>query len=243
MENLIKYIKQGKGYGLVFILASSIIATTMIMIKAKPIFNEMSPKLTLIAEDFLPITVKNKQIIEPLDTYKRIDVNLGNTNSDKDVFPIVLDTKTTTSDLSKEKLGLFIMKNVTYVISPNDIKKIYYEDGIFDIEKFKQLLQKSIVFFSILSSIILILLHFIQGILIALTSSLLGLAYVKHIKLSNMKDFSQLMRLCSMNVALLIMLNISLKTFFTFSIGFIHILLLTAIFEVVFLNYEKNKEI
>ena len=243
MENLIKYIKQGKGYGLIFLLASSIIVTTIIMAKAKPVLKDMEPKLTLIAEDFLPLTIQNKQITEPVDTYKRVDINLGNSNSNKDIFPVVLDTKTTSKELPKEKIGLFIMKDVAYVISFNDIKKIYYKDGIFDIEKFKQILQKSFIIFSIISSIAIILLHFIQNAIIALLASLIGLSYLKRTQTTHSPNFSYLMRFCSLIIAFVGILSIYMKIFFTINVGFIHILLLTIIAEIIFLNKEKNKEI
>jgi hypothetical protein len=73
MKKIVTYIKQGKGTGLLFLLAGAVIMTLFFIIPAKEMVKDIEPKIMLVAKDFLPITIENKKITTPTDTYKKLD--------------------------------------------------------------------------------------------------------------------------------------------------------------------------
>lgn len=58
MEKIKLYIRRGKGIGLLFLLASAVLATMFLMISLKSAYTEIKPEVVLVANEFLPITVK-----------------------------------------------------------------------------------------------------------------------------------------------------------------------------------------
>ena len=68
MEKIFLYIKQGKGHGLLFLLATAIITTIIFSFSLKTVLNDIKPKALLVAEDFLPIEIKNKEIVSHPNT-------------------------------------------------------------------------------------------------------------------------------------------------------------------------------
>ena len=135
MEKIINYIKNGKGLGLLFLLAGSVLITIMYMFVAKEMIKNFEPKVMLIANDFLPLTVNEQKITSPLDTYKRIEINLSDDEQSKDLFPVVLDTKNKNQDLKNEKIGLFITQDSIILKTFNDTKNLKLKDGVYDSNK------------------------------------------------------------------------------------------------------------
>lgn len=76
MEKLVNYVKNGKGIGLLFLLASATIVTLLFVMVFRNFYSSFSPEMLKAADELLPITVKNGQIVNPADTYKEIGVNL-----------------------------------------------------------------------------------------------------------------------------------------------------------------------
>lgn len=77
MEKIKLYIRRGKGIGLLFLLASAVLATMFLMISLKSAYTEIKPEVVLVANEFLPITVKGGKIVEPANAYKRIELDFG----------------------------------------------------------------------------------------------------------------------------------------------------------------------
>lgn len=236
MNKIITYIKQGKGAGLLFLLAGAVIMTLFSIISAKEVFKDIEPKIMLVAEDFLPITIKDKKIISPQDTYKRIDLDLSLDSSNKDIFPIVLDTKNETPDLTNEKLGLFITKDNAIALTNANLRKIEYIDGTYDINTFKQLYQQTIGKVSLIASIIFIGFFFLNLLTKAIILVLIGLLLLKIQKSKNPLNFISLMRLSSIIIASIEIINIALVTIFLIPTTGLHILLLGTILEFLYLQ-------
>ena len=57
MEKFVNYVRNGKGIGLLFMLAASVVVTIVMLLVAKNFYGEMRPQALIVANDFLPITV------------------------------------------------------------------------------------------------------------------------------------------------------------------------------------------
>ena len=200
MEKLTLYIKQGKGLGLLFLLAVAVIITFFENISLKTFLKDLEPKAILIAEDFLPIEIKDKQIVSPKDTYKRIDLDLSEKNSkDNDIIPIILDTKKTIDELNPKELKLVFSKDKLYFISPKEIKKIDYIDGSYDINYFKSLIKRVSAIVTSTFTLFFIFYFFINYLL---KTILLMLANSIILKINNKQQpNSALMRLSAICIA------------------------------------------
>ena len=128
MEKIRTYIKKGKGLGFLFLLASAVVMTIFMMFILKQTYSEMRPKVMLVADEILPITVSQGKITNPVDTYKRLDIQLGD-KEESDIFPVVLDTRNEAAELPKAKMGLFIMSDVIYWVMEDQVKRYPLRDG------------------------------------------------------------------------------------------------------------------
>ena len=117
MEKIKLYIRRGKGIGLLFLLASAVLATMFLMISLKSAYTEIKPEVVLVANEFLPITVKGGKIVEPANAYKRIELDFGGKGEKKDLFPVVLDTRNEVSSVPTEPQGLFITTDTVYAVT------------------------------------------------------------------------------------------------------------------------------
>ncbi len=203
MEKIMQYIKAGKGRGLIFLLAAAVVISFVGIIFLKQIYNSAEPKFMLVADEFLPITVQEGKIVNPIDTYKKVDFKFGNVLDNSDVLPIVLDTRKETSTIPEAKLGIFIMTDIVYIISPNKIEKFYLPDGVWDKDAVKNYFDSFIstvsLFIAGLLVAILFLFLLIKTIIIAWLSEL----WLKAMKKTNLPDFAAFMRLSAVIVAIL----------------------------------------
>ena len=131
MEKFILYIRQGKGIGALFLLAAAVLITMMLAISLRNSYSEAKPEIMLVANEFLPLTVKDGQVVQPVDAYKKVDIDLGQQGKPEDLFSVVLDTRADAKAPAMNELGIFITKDVVYLSSPNQIKRIQFQDGEF----------------------------------------------------------------------------------------------------------------
>ena len=240
MEKIINYIKNGKGLGLLFLLAGSVLITIMYMFVAKEIIKDFEPKVMLIANDFLPLTVNEQKITSPLDTYKRIEINLSDDEQSKDLFPVVLDTKNKTQDLKNEKIGLFITQDSVILKTFNDTKNLKLKDGVYDINTFKQMYTQTFGKVSLIASILLIIGFFLSLLTRTVITALVGLLGVKLLKITSPIDLNYTMRLSAIIISFIDVATHILANFLPLNITSIHTLILGIIIELIFLNKQKN---
>lgn len=231
MNTILQYIKNGKGFGFVFILAVAVLMVIPQVFNLKKAYNEAQPKIMLVAEDFLPITVKNSKIIEPVGVYKRIDLAFDSEEKTFQSFPVVLNTKDDKFDATDEKFGLFIMSDMVYLISQNKIQKFELKDGLIDKTKFGEMLETASGVFSVVYSIVFILTFFVFAVVKVLLAVLFGNIFLRIQKRRDEYNFPLLMRLCSMLIAFISLL---LNVFFPVINGFIALFLII-IGEILFL--------
>ena len=160
MEKVKMYILQGKGIGLIFLLAAALLAALMMIFLLRGVYTEIKPEVELVAEEFLPVTIKGGKIVEPADTYKKLELGLGDENGDKQIYPIVLDTKNDASTfVPSGERGLFILSDVIYAVSAGEIRRISLAtqpDGIFDKDDFTALMDKAVGALSSVVSVVLV---------------------------------------------------------------------------------------
>ncbi len=227
MEKIFLYIKQGKGYGLLFLLATAIITTIIFSFSLKTVLNDIKPKALLVAEDFLPIEIKNKEIVSHPNTYKRTDLNLGANDKDNFILPVILDTQNPSKELTKEKTAIVISKKYFYFISPSDIKKFEYIDGTYDINYFKSFLEKTSQTLTSTLSLVLICFFFISLLLKSLILTFLNSLILKIRKTPiNKETLMRLSALCISSAELISLLisktiNLHLNELSSFLLAFL----------------------
>ena len=143
MEKIKLYIRRGKGIGLLFLLASAVLATMFLMISLKSAYTEIKPEVVLVANEFLPITVKGGKIVEPANAYKRIELDFGGKGEKKDLFPVVLDTRNEVSSVPTEPQGLFITTDTVYAVTADQIRRLNLQtqqDGVLTKENFAEIM-------------------------------------------------------------------------------------------------------
>ena len=230
MDKIINYIKRGSGFGFIFILAVAVLKTIPFMVEMKRAYTDLQPKIMLIAEDFLPIRVENEKIIEPFNTYKRVDLQFG--DNVKDALPVVLDTREETSVVPNEKDGLFIMSDMIYFIAGDRIQKYKLRNGVIDKVKFEKTLETTSGFVSLLSVVFFVVLFSVSGIIKACSAALICFFALRLMKKENVFGFRALTRLGSVLVAL------SMLVFEHYVIGFV----LIPVVMLWFLHKENMSE-
>lgn len=201
MEKFILYIKQGKGIGALFLLAAAVLITMMLTISLRNSYSEGKPEIMLVANEFLPLTVKDGQVVQPVDTYKKVDIDLGQQGKPEDLFSVVLDTRADAKAPAMNELGIFITKDVVYLSSPNQIKRIQFQDGEFTKENFPEIVDNAVGAVSAIVVLVLLIFFFVTYLVktgfVVLFMSLI----LKILKKKELISTSSLMRLSAVTVA------------------------------------------
>jgi len=197
MEKILNYIKNGRGLGLLFLLAASLVATIMMMLAIKDGYAELKPEVSLVAEDFLPLTVKNGKIVDPVNIYKRVELDLSAAGGRKNVLPIVLDTREEKSVVPTEKQGIFIMRDMLYVVSTNKIEKIALPDGTLDKDNFQEMADWVFGWLSAAVAIFMVFILFVVYLFKAWLATLAARLALKISGKSEQYSSAMLMRLAS----------------------------------------------
>jgi len=199
MEKIFDYVRNGKGKGFIFLLATAVLITIFWMFFIKQQYNEFRPQLLSAANNILPITVENGKIIDPINTYKKVEIKFS--EDDKEAFPIVLDTRLENSEVPEAKAGLFLMTNEVYAISPSKIERLALKDGVWSTDKAEELLDYYVGGISLIISIVLIIVFFIGMLLKTLITAFIGRLIAKAQHKEEMLSFEVLMRLSALLIA------------------------------------------
>ena len=243
MEKIIQYIKHGKGYGFLFLLAAAVIVSFLGLITLKHTYGEFRPQLMLIADEFLPITVKDGKIVEPIGVYKKLDLKFGDNENNKDVVPVVLDTRAESSEVPSDKLGIFIMTDIIYMVTASKIDRLEFVDGKYDKVWAEDFLNKYSHLFFILATVLVIGLFFIIAVIKTLIVAWVEKLIFKNSKKPELTDFSLLMRLSAVLVAGIEIIMILLNFATGISIGNLVRILIVILLGYLFLNREEQQEI
>lgn len=219
MEKIMQYVRAGKGKGLIFLLAAAVVLTFFGIVIVKQIYSGFEPQFMLAADEFLPITVQNGKIVNPAGVYKKIDFKFGEATDDRDVLPIVFDTREAVSIMPEAKLGIFIMTDVVYVISANKIEKVYLPDGVWDKDNVKKQLDSFVSMFSLIIAVLMICFVFLFLLIKTIIIAWLSKFGLKAMQRNDLTDISMIMRMSALVVALLDVIVICVGFFYGFSLG------------------------
>lgn len=203
MEKIKNYIKNGKGLGFLFLLAASVLMTMCIMFALKQVYSQFRPQIMLAADEILPIDVRDGKIISPQDTYKKVDINLGEYNGKTEIFPVVLDTKSETSAMPKAEIGLFIMQDVVYWVMQDEVRRVQLRDGELNKNLLEEKLDSFLGISSLFISIMMIFLIFVFSLIKSLVLVLFGGLILKVKHLDKWLSFEAQMRLAAVVVAMI----------------------------------------
>lgn len=201
MEKIINYIKQGKGLGFLFLLATSVLMTIFIMLACKQVYSQLYPQFMSAADEILPITVYNGKIVSPEDTYKRIDIKLGMIDGKSKGFPVVLDTRSDNVDMPQEELGLFIMRDVVYVFMKDQVQRIPLQNGELNKSMFEEQLNYLQEIMPLVVSALLVVLFFCVSLIKVLILVFIALIMLKLKKSERVLTVDVLMRLSAIAIA------------------------------------------
>lgn len=238
MDKLINYIKNGKGIGALFLMASAVLMTLIMAFMIKDIYAELRPQATLISEDILPLTIKNHKIINKTQIYKQYGLTLGDDN-DKTSFPVIFDTRNDTSEMPKGKNGIYIMTDAIYMATPSETRRFEFQkDGVIDKASFESLVNYVTNSIYIVVSTILIVIYFFVGLLKATLSALIATFGQRFILGEKLFDIKTLMRLSSIATACIELLSFTLLK----GMSFVQFILLVLLIELIFLHKEKTTQ-
>ena len=219
------YIKNGRGFGLLFLLASALLCTLMFSFVVRDAYNTYSPKIVEIANNFLPIEIQNGKIVSPEDFYKEVKIG-AEENGDEYVFRVIMDTREGAEYHSEFKQGLFIYPNALYMVSDNQVKKMEYKhEGVLNTDDFSKFMDKFLSFFSVIMSAIVVVYFFIVFLLHASVVAIVGHFAIK-IGGAELWKFSTLMRLSAFVVAFTEVLIFVLQQWVNWGVSGFNILIL-----------------
>ena len=183
MEKLKNYILNGKGLGLLFLLASAVVMAVVSMFIFRSIYQDVKPSVILVAQDVLPVTIKNKEIVEPQNMYKKLSINIDE-ESNKNGIDVILDTRDDVKYDRKEE-GIYITKNSVFITINNETKDIPLLDGVVDVEKFETWLDGYVSIIGIMLSIVVICFIFVYTFIKTVVVMLIGMLCIKFSKIEN----------------------------------------------------------
>lgn len=242
MEKIFGYVKNGKGMGLLLLMAMAVLVTLLFSLDFKDMYQKVKPEVLTVAEEFLPITVENGRIVSPADTYKKIDFDFGETQNEKNVFPIVLDTRSETSVVPEAKQGLFIMSDMVYAISASKINKITLQDGVFDKEKFSELMDVYSGYFSAVMVVIMVATLFFGYLLKSWLAALGCRLFLKVVSMDKMFSFNALMRLSSVLTVGVAIASLVVNQIFYFNLSIFQSFVLIVILEISLLVGDNKRQ-
>lgn len=241
MEKIVNYVRNGKGVGLLFILAASVLVTIVFVLLAKGYYADARGQVLTVAGDFLPITVKSGVITDPLDTYKRVNIDFGQQGNPKDMFSVVLNTREDVSVSSGDAQGLYLLKDQIYVITPTQMRHYSLQDGFWNMERFEELMDDvvGVIFGSV--SIVLIGILFLVCLVKTFFAAGLGLIVLKISGRNGLFDLSALMRLSAVLVAVLEVIRWAM-TFLGIQLTGFGAFVIVVVLEMLFLFSDKKNE-
>ena len=109
-----EFLLQKKWVGAIIVVLFALLASVQITKMTRIMVNQYAPVIVAEAADFLPITIKNGQIVAPEDT----EISKSYQDSGM-VFNVVLDTRVDEFEASKlSNNGLYVSRKYIYGVSP-----------------------------------------------------------------------------------------------------------------------------
>ena len=193
MNKILNYVKSGKGYGIAFIFAFTLIISVFTGVEIKILGNDFVPTMQNIADKLLPVKIENGVIVEPENTVKSFALEVN----DQVVFPIVLDTTVDVIDTAGLQPGIYISKKSLYAVGENDTRVLNYsQDMLLPAGNYVDLFKKIATYSAFAIAIFVFFVMAITYLLIVLFCAFCSQFMTKLMK--NVWAFATLMRLNSL---------------------------------------------
>jgi hypothetical protein len=240
MEKIMRYIKNGKGVGMIFLLAAAVLLAGVYLISAHEFYASLKPKLTLAAEDFLPITVENHQIVSPLNVKKSLNLDFGSEEENTQYpFVVMMDTTENAAEKPDIKQGVALMHGKVYVVQDENVRTFELNDGVVDMDAFVKAMDSFAGIFFVFVACLVIAIFFVRGLLFCLILALCGQIGLKIMKRPSEGVFAPLMRLDAVLLFAAQVILFTLNFFLNLGLSLFGMLPLLLALEIFFL--AKNE--
>ena len=174
MTKILNYIAKGKGTGAVWLLLLAFVYTLYLSLAARAFMFDSVPYVQHVADELLPVSVKDGKIVSPENTVREITLT-GNTQND--TYSFVLDTTQDTLDTTKLTNGIYFSRLYAYTVNDDQIKTTKISSS-FDLPKkdYQPILNSAIKWvvmgIAVVGIVVLFLIYFVLAIFYAYCAAL-----------------------------------------------------------------------
>lgn len=129
MKKIIDYITKNSGFGILPLLAFSVIAAIVISIKMKDLSNSLIPAAQQTANQILPIKIEHGRVITPDNIHQTFKIKLSDQFPEVQI-PFVIDTTVDTVDPTRLKEGIYLTRTAFYTVGKRETKVMALSDSL-----------------------------------------------------------------------------------------------------------------
>ncbi len=129
MNKIKAYILNGKGIGALLLFALAFVASVYLSLSMRSTLIELMPLAQGIADEILPIEVKNGVVVTPDNTVKVIDLNEDNGDQNAKIPVLVIDTTQDTLDTSDLAQGFYLSRTTAYVVKADEVRTMKLQNN------------------------------------------------------------------------------------------------------------------
>lgn len=129
MKKIIDYITKGSGFGILPLLAFSVVIAIIISIKMKDFSNSMIPAAQETANRILPVKIEHGRVITPDNINQTFKIKLSDRFPDVRI-PFVVNTTVDTLNPVRLKEGIYLTRTAFYTVGKNQTKVMALSDSL-----------------------------------------------------------------------------------------------------------------
>ena len=130
MNKIKNYVLQGRGIGAIWLFAFALLLSLWVAHKLNVILPQSVPYIQQLADDALPIKIKNGHVVEPQNEVKLLSYTVLGAP-----FTVGIDTTKDVLEEGKHAPGLYLTKSYLYTVSDKEIRR---QDLVADLDLPKQ---------------------------------------------------------------------------------------------------------
>lgn len=133
MKKITDYIINGKGFGILLLLAFSTVAAVILSIRLNSFSDSLIPEAQKIADRILPIKIEHGRVITPDDVKQTFKIKVSD-NMPELQIPFTINTTVDTLNPTNLKEGIYLTKTAFYTVGKRQTKVMALSDSL-DIPK------------------------------------------------------------------------------------------------------------